>query len=523
MGHQIINVNTNKVLKVYLYSIVLLILGFIVSFSSYLNVSVFADKSNVDKLTLDLPVSCTIDGGSSSVHTQSVVNNQYYDNLGGAPTTLTTYCNDNGGYIIYAVSSGDNTEGNTNLVGNNGSNIPTGVYSQGDTTSSWAFRIDRLDNTLELNPNYSGGFSTVPSTWDWVAKKPSGTVDSSTGSKITATYAAYISGTQTAGTYTGQMKYMLFHPSGSQAPTTIAQALSNNDKQKYNDYYKIQDMNSTICSEVNVFGAASEAELIDIRDNSVYWVAKLEDGHCWMTENLDLDFNTTNPDGSIAMRTFTSNDTNLTLYGSKGYDTNNGYSCSNDDPTCTGGTIAWTPLRSTITPSSLSSSTWPNNNSSPYSYHRGNAEPDGYKDGHGKSGNYYNWTAAVASNASGNITGGNAANSICPKGWRLPNTRTYEFSKLLYAYDITKDDKNTAGYATGGYNKMVASPLYFVRSGYVNSGSLYNSAISGDYWSSAVDSGSNAFDLYFSSSNVNLANSYSNSRSSGFSVRCLAE
>ncbi|MBR2993855.1 hypothetical protein IKF43_00480 [Candidatus Saccharibacteria bacterium] len=539
MGHQLV--------KIYLYSIVLLILGFIASissYSSYLNTSVFADTSGVDNFILTLPSSCTIQSVNNT-HTANLENNTRNTNLGGNPTTFTVYCNDKDGYIIYTIGSSNGTEGNTNLIGSTGSNIPTGIYSGEDTTSSWSFRITSLDNTLTTNPTYAVGepnFATIPSTWDWVAKKESGTVDSATGSQITATYSAYISGTQASGTYTGQVKYVMFHPSSATRPITLAKAFENAGKSKVpvvdptsgdtNYYYKMQDMSSSICNAANVFGAASELELVDTRDNSIYWVTKLQnnildsnEGQCWMTENLDLDFNTTNPDGSIAMRTFTSNDTNLTFYGSTGYDASNGYTCSNTATTtnCTasGETISWTPERATIAPTDLNSTTWKNDKSNPYSYDRGNVEPDGYKDGHGKAGNYYNWTAAVASNNSSSYSGGNAANSICPKGWRLPNTRTYEFSKMLYAYGVTKDDKNTAGYATGGYNKMVASPLYFVRSGIVNNGSLGGPASYGYYWSSAVDSGSSAFDLGFDSGNVGPANS--NSRYYGFSVRCVAE
>ena len=38
------------------------------------------------------------------------------------------------------------------------------------------------------------------------------------------------------------------------------------------------------------------------------------------------------------------------------------------------------------------------------------------------AGNYYNWTAAIASNNSSSLTTQytNAPNSICPAGWRLP-------------------------------------------------------------------------------------------------------
>ena len=504
----------------------------------------FADSSGVDNFTLTLPSSCTIQSVNNT-HTANLENNTRNTNLGGNPTTFTVYCNDKDGYIIYTIGSSNGTEGNTNLIGSTGSNIPTGIYSSEGTTSSWSFRITALDNTLTTNPTYAVGepnFATIPSTWDWVAKKESGTVDSTTGSQITATYSAYISGTQASGTYTGQVKYVMFHPSSAVQPTTLAKAFENAGKSKVpvvdptsgdtNYYYKMQDMNSSICNAANVFGAASDLEVVDIRDNSIYWITKLHnnklndtEGQCWMTENLDLDFNTINPDGSIAMRTFTSNDTNLSTDASVYTDAKTIYNTSTGGYTYNSstGVATWTPLRSTIAPSDLSSTTWTNSNNSPYSYDRGNVEPDGYKDGHGKAGNYYNWTAAVASNASGNIGDGNAANSICPKGWRLPNTGTYEFSKMLYAYGITKDDKNTSGYATGGYNKMVASPLYFVRSGGVSNGSLNGSASYGYYWSSAVGSGSYAFYLGFGSSGVNPADAGNGNRYNGFSVRCVAE
>ena len=529
----------NIVDKIYYISKVVLILGLpLVIISSFIlfnhRFSVFADTSGVDNFTLTLPSSCTIQS-INNTHTATLENNTRNTNLGGNPTTFTVYCNDKDGYIIYTIGSSNGTEGNTDLIGSTGSNIPTGIYSSEDTTSSCSFRITALDNTLTTNPTYAVGepnFATIPSAWDWVAKKESGTVDSTTGSQITATYSAYISGTQAAGTYTGQVKYVMFHPSSAVQPTTLAEAYKNAGKSKVpvvdpstgdtNYYYTMQDMNSSICNAANVFGAASDLEVVDIRDNSIYWITKLQNnkidssvGQCWMTENLDLDLSTATA--------LTSNDTNLSTDESVYTDAKTIYSTSTGGYTYDSTTqvATWTPLRDTIAPSSLSSSTWSNNNSSPYSYDRGNAEPDGYKDGHGKSGNYYNWTAAVASNASGNITGGNATNSICPKGWRLPDTRTYEFSKMLYAYDVTKDATNGAGFATGGYNKLVSSPLWFVRSGSVSNGSLNNSANFGSYWSSAVGSGSIAFVLDFYSGNVYPArNGY---RNLGLSVRCVAE
>ena len=65
----------------------------------------------------------------------------------------------------------------------------------------------------------------------------------------------------------------------------------------------MQEMNEEICSMVNVFEDAGQAQLIDIRDDKIYYVAKLADENCWMTQNLDLDIDSN--------RTYTSADTDL--------------------------------------------------------------------------------------------------------------------------------------------------------------------------------------------------------------------
>ena len=53
-----------------------------------------------------------------------------------------------------------------------------------------------------------------------------------------------------------------------------------------NQYYKMQDISTAICGAVS---NNQEAQLVDGRDNKVYWVLKANDGHCWMTQNLDHD------------------------------------------------------------------------------------------------------------------------------------------------------------------------------------------------------------------------------------------
>jgi len=208
-----------------------------------------------------------------------------------------------------------------------------------------------------------------------------------------------------------------------------------------------------------------------------------------MTQNLDLNL-VADPEHPL-----TSDDTDLTFYGSKGYDSNNGYECSNSDPTCTGGTISWTPERSTIPNGSLSGSTWTNDNNNPYSYDNGekwrdNTVTQQSAGTHGLSGNYYNWTAAIASNASNSFStstinnpANNPQNSICPSGWQLPTitnytayrTGTNDFYNLDYWYNASKTN-TSAG--------LAAAPLFFVRSGYVYSGSLNYSGSLAYFWSS---------------------------------------
>jgi uncharacterized protein (TIGR02145 family) len=50
-------------------------------------------------------------------------------------------------------------------------------------------------------------------------------------------------------------------------------------------YYSIQDMNPGICAAA----AQSNLQVVDERDNTVYWIGKLADERCWLLDNLALD------------------------------------------------------------------------------------------------------------------------------------------------------------------------------------------------------------------------------------------
>ena len=498
-----------------------------------------AEKTSTEQATATVTVtsSCLMTGTVNTEHVATVVNGHYQDNIG--QTTIKTICNDANGYAIYAIGFSDNTYGNTVMVSDMGSsyNIATGIAENGNT-SNWAMKIGSVAGTYA--PTIDNGFNiyhVVPQTYTEVAHfnaKTDAPGNNSVGSSITTTYAAYISSYQIAGTYTGKVKYTLVHPANQAAPVIPY----------------MQTVNQWANLEIPEAGDSIQA--IDNRDGKQYWVTRMKDKSIWMTQNLDLDL-TNIAEGSAVLN---SNNTDLNKYGSGIYAAgSNGQGYSQVD-----NVIYWNPTATTLT--SLSSTTWTNSNTLPYSYDPGERYyyTSGTSSGdttyttlancmryhtedeclHYHAGNYYNWTAAVASDGSGNYTTGGkvAENSICPAGWRLPlgpTTETAyqdytgsnysEFSKLLYDYDVMSPltyggGSDNALYLESGYIKIRTDPLYFVRSGNVDGGSLNSAGSDGYYWSSTVGSDTYARGLGFGSTNVYPQ--YNDYRYYGFSVRCVA-
>ena len=539
-------------------------------------------NSGTDRVTLELSVACTISTNLIDEHKATLSGSGLHrENIGN--TKVNTYCNDNNGYNVYAVGNSNNIDGNTDLVSNlsDSYNIHTGIYDENNpsslATSSWGMKLTAGTGTgidpitgesVNITPptirNNYNNYNVVPNVYTLVASRASGTSmttnTTASGSYFNTTYDIYASSVQPAGTYVGQVKYILTHPN-TNAPNTINDidaAFAIAGKQKvYQDtngsYYAMQDMSHDICNSVTRTGAETTTQLVDIRDNKLYYVTKLKDGNCWMTQNLDLELRGT----STAALTSENTDLSTTASGSGIYNAAGGYTQNN-------GVWTWTPSDSAVTSSHIINGTsvpnWSNQNALPYSaeggdvyYYTSNgtggdttfSSLQACKDAnhteadckHYHRGNYYNWTTAVASNNSTNISTNydQAANSICPKNWRLPvasndDQSIFEFGDLLYtAYNITKTKHGTnitdkVSYTNDGFNNIRKSPLWFVRSGIIG---LYSydtvlrvTASYGYYWSSAVVSGSNAYCLYFGDSGVWPAYSYS--RYGGLSIRCIA-
>ena len=142
------------------------------------------------------------------------------------------------------------------------------------------------------------------------------------------------------------------------------------------------------------------------------------------------------------------------------------------------------------------------------------------------SGNYYNWTAIIASNNSGNLKSGavNPENSICPKEWRLP-----AISGTSYGNELARLNNLYNNGSTTSDTGLVTAPLQFTRIGYIREGMLVAYGTYGHYWSSTVWNELNAYNLYFSNNSVNITGDAYDFDYDGYArkengrlVRCLA-
>ena len=408
----------------------------------------------VDQVTINVPISCTLSGTGMTSHTDNILNGQYSADIG--TTTLKAFCNDANGFAIYAAGYTGDEIGATNsnkLVGaSTGETIVTGTATSAGNpdVSNWAMKLTTTGDsgdttgtnalTIDSAPNTTGGanasfsqYHIVPNEYTKVAHKNSATdmTASTGGATLTTTYAAYISQTQPADTYSGKVIYTLVHPSDATAPLPPIAPPASCTTPVPNLTY-MQDLTSS--NKASVLASMIEDQqyfLADKRDSKSYCVAKLKDGNIWMTQNLDLNLDSN--------KTYTNLDTDI------GYNESTGqYE-----------TASWTPIRSTYAPDN---ETWLYRNTEPESYDAGKLYWNGvtyptnredceayggdwsgwgystYCDGanltsstgdsHFHLGNYYNWTAAVAMNDSSSYTAENTDvnQSICPTGWTLPKS-----------------------------------------------------------------------------------------------------
>ena len=290
---------------------------------------------------------------------------------------------------------------------------------------------------------------------------------------------AKASNTQPSGTYTNTIN---FYAVTHQAPL-------------YMQYVSSSTL-ATLMPNVN-----DSTILYDIRDNQEYTVTKLADGKYWMTKNLNIA-------GGTAL---SSVDTDVDRVYIDNFTTSNNLTKTNN-------TI--------VLPES--STTGFNTNNYSYVYNTGNntdncADPGCYS--------YYSWDAAtLGSGRSISTDNTDAPYSICPKGWRLPNTRfgtdnSSDYRALAIAYggssSIQIYNSETSPTGSAIYDALTHNtPPGFLNAGVYRS-TFQAGGSGGYYWASTSNgNGNGARSISIWSTAVNIA--FANVRNDGFSIRCLA-
>ena len=252
--------------------------------------------------------------------------------------------------------------------------------------------------------------------------------------------------------------------------------------------YTLKPMQNFTAAECSAMSVGDTVTLIDNRDDNEYAIAKWADNNCWMTENLRL--------GGAQSITLTPSDSNV--------------SSSFILPAVqTSGSDEW---------SDASNST---NTTHIYAF-ANSGTTAGY-------GNLYNWYTATAGTGIGDMQTTDTANpvnatdSICPKGWRLPDGGT-SATKSWYALDIALGGNGTNRTDATQRNKFINAPYSFPYSGaYGYGGGLYYQGSNGNWWSrSAWTSAGRAYAFYLDS-NGYVSPQSNNNVGVGLAVRCVSE
>ncbi|MDO4746772.1 MAG: FISUMP domain-containing protein [Candidatus Saccharibacteria bacterium] len=494
----------------------LTIVGFIASIP-FSTTQVFADSAisltvSSNSLSLDLAPATAVGTFSKSSTLDISVT---FSGTGGY--TLGIHSATTGTDSTKLVNTTDNTKSFTSIH----SAISESDFSSSSNTqynSKWGYLPSKyysIDNT---------SFRPAPDEAGDILDKTNGTNETNT---YTIAIGARANNETTAGSYTGT--YVI---------TAIATQSCNPLATTINEALCMQDLsgdNPNADAIINSIVEGRQYILKDNRDWKEYYIAKMKDGRVWMTQNLDLDLETAPT--NVAALTHANTDLGWTTLNA---------SATWTPSTTTATTAADYGANTNITPASFDYGDvyrYTSTTGTTTTYSTKSACETAHNDGtcpHYHLGNYYNWSAAVASNNTSSFTTNysTAPNSICPAGWRLPTGRTSNtianpgyYSEINYTWvneGIAQDyvaDTGTATYATKGWINIRNNPMYMVAAGYKDGTSTPTQlGTYGRYWTSTVYNNSVAYAPYFYSPNLYPAyyNSTQSQRGRGFSIRCVA-
>ena len=407
------------------------------------------------------------------------------------------------GYNLSATVGNSTTYNNTDLTHTSGvssgkftsiafESNPANYISSISSNNTWGYSIDSGTKYNGL-PLYSDttNIATLKST-DTTPATGTDTVNFLIGAKASTT--------QPTGDYKNVINFMAVT---NPTPMSLEQSYAAANKTKYNGYYKIQDMNPSIC-------AAAELEddilqVIDTRDDNIYKISKLKDGNCWMLDNLRLD-----PTDPTTAANMSETNTNAPAAAISNY-LNGG----NPDSI-----QYWTSAAVENRPNGFDRED--NNNYKNPQIHSNKKDEIAITagDGSGKIGVYYNYCAASAGTScyDDGPSQETIINDICPKNWHIPTGGGYdgphEYQNLYNAYMGATPNQNTA------FSKALSITL---------SGSYdrYDLRVNeyGNVWSSSRQ-GSVAWYLFaytYQNNFVPNPGGYSASVTNGYSVRCVSK
>ena len=470
--------------------------------SGIVMVSVYADtpasssSSANASITVSNTINLTLTGGDLVIDNLTPGNASDSNIITATVTSNSPY-----GYHLSA-TTGTST-GTTSLV-----NTADSTFSFTNLSANKATLNDFSDNTWGYSYSTDNGTSWISGDYGTALAGYNGLILDNDDSGATGTtlynndsYAgstavkfkigAKSSQTQASGTYTGTVN---FYAVTNPGPKTIANATT------------MQEVDSKTAGGCpNTLTTNQVYELNDSRDGTVYHVARLADGNCWLLDNLALDL--TNSTVLNGMSESNTNASNTTLGYLKGTTTRDPSTDANGKY-ATAGVSNWTSSYSYSAPLVNMSN-------------KDRTAPDGTSDdpmqsqatsGGWKYGGYYNYCAASAGSycygngASEGTSSGNATEDICPKGWRMPTGDTSGEYQALY---------NNASYNTyANYRSALRLPL----SGVFGYGSAGRQGGYGVFWSSTRRS-NGMFDLYLFTSDVYPSGD--DYRYHGYSVRCV--
>ena len=163
----------------------------------------------------------------------------------------------------------------------------------------------------------------------------------------------------------------------------------------------MQEMTPEVCKATEIH---AKNTLTDARDQKTYTVAKLEDGRCWMTQNLaTIGIEITPELSDMTSGSYTIPESDLEAFKNKD-------------------NVAVISLEAAYL---------------------------------GEYGGYYTWKVAAAGNE-----GNSAYKSICPKGWHIPSTNATsgDFYNLTQHYNTVELLSGEPGYAQSGHTSSGSTP-----------------------------------------------------------------